>query len=120
MRFLPIILVMGLTGCGSDSDVESLSPTELQTLGKIDVYKGDSPRPYTIIDTVSGRSCHASISYGITMDDAVAIQAMKMIAAQAGADAVINSVCQARPDTGWFDNCWDSVVCAGTAIHYKR
>ena len=119
MRVLVFVVAVGLAGCMDNYSVDTLTPEELQALSKVTVYNDDSPRPYTVIGTVNGTSCHPSV-LDSARNEPMATQGMKIKAAQAGADAVINAVCQSRLNSYviWATNCRDQVVCAGTAVKF--
>ena len=45
-------------GCASNPGVGGLTPGQLEVLSKIEVHEGSIERPYTILGTVKGLSCH--------------------------------------------------------------
>jgi len=110
------LLVSGmfLHGCAVNPDISSLGAEQLQRLAHLEVLRSDAFRPYSVLDTVRVLSC----SGGAEGTEEAIIDA-KVVAVQLHADAVINLHCQAQSDIR-IDGCASPLVCAGTAIEYKR
>jgi uncharacterized protein YbjQ (UPF0145 family) len=107
-----------ITACVSNPRIESLNPSELEALGRLQLLEGEITQPYTVISKVKGISCHetADQSRNGSTDDAM--EGIRLKAAQKHADAVINIVCEPYHATDWMNACWSSIVCEGTAIRF--
>ena len=123
MRYLLPLLILTnlvLTGCASNPSVSSLTSLERQRVVEMVALKsGDIPKEsYQILGAVEGIACkrnlYASGSPGMAMAEAQ--QGVRIRAAQLGADAIINIVCEDRRETDWGRNCWQTVVCVADAI----
>ncbi|MGH8588336.1 MAG: Rcs stress response system protein RcsF [Gammaproteobacteria bacterium] len=111
--------VLLLFGCATNPDVGSLSSSQRAKVASMDVLRGPTSRPYTILGTVKGLSCHRNAYQRQLLTEAEAIEGIKLQAALLEAEAVINTVCQMNSGTDWINNCWSSIVCAGDAVRYK-
>jgi uncharacterized protein YbjQ (UPF0145 family) len=114
------VLFLLLEGCASNPEISSLTSEQRSRLLNIEITNENMLKEYTNLGQVKGLSCHrnAHISQQLTSDEA--IQGLKIRAAQLGADAVINMVCQKNSGTDWVNNCWASIVCVGDAIKLKQ
>jgi len=120
MRMLIIgALSLFITACISNPSIESLNPSELEALDRMQILEGEISNPYDIISEVKGISCHTTIEQSSALSTEDAIEGVKMKAAQLHADAVINIVCKRDRTRDWTNECWSSMVCAGTAIKFK-
>lgn len=114
-----IILLQVVIGCASNPSINSLSPEQRARLNTIQIIKGGVDRPYKILGTVKGLSCHRNAYQTQLLTEDEAIEGIRLKAALLGADAVINTVCQINSGTDWVNNCWSSIVCVGDAIKYE-
>lgn len=71
---------------------------------------------YRILGTVEGIACKRNLyaSGSPSLDEAK--QGVRIRAAQLGADAVINMICEDKREVDWGRNFWQTVVCVGDAI----
>jgi uncharacterized protein YbjQ (UPF0145 family) len=71
---------------------------------------------YQILGAVEGIACKRNLyaSGSPSLDEAK--QGVRIRAAQLGADAVINMICEDKREVDWGRNCWQTVVCVGDAI----
>lgn len=116
--FLVIVILMFISGCASNPSISSLRPEQRARLNTIQVFKGGAYKPYKILGTVKGLSCHRNAHQKQLLTEAEAIEGVRLKAAILGADAVINTACQVNSGTDWVNNCWSSIVCVGDAIRY--
>lgn len=112
-------LSLFITACVTNPKIESLNPSELEVLSRLQILEGEISEPYDIISKVKGISCHTTADQRRNYSTDDAIEGIKMKAAQLHADAVINIVCERDGATDWMNECWSSMVCVGTAIKYK-
>jgi uncharacterized protein YbjQ (UPF0145 family) len=107
-----------LAGCASNPSVSSLSSIERQRVAEMVIFEaGSIPRDsYRILGTVEGIACKRNLyaSGSPSLDEAK--QGVRIRAAQLGADAVINMICEDKREVDWGRNCWQTVVCVGDAI----
>lgn len=115
---LVVCAVTSLAGCASNPSVSSLTSAERQRVAEMIVLKpGTIPREsYQILGSVEGIACKRNLyaSDSPSMDEAK--QGVRIRAAQLGADAVTNVVCEDKREVDWGRNCWQTVVCVGDAI----
>jgi uncharacterized protein YbjQ (UPF0145 family) len=104
----------------SSPRIEDMSPQQRARTAAVQIYSGATARPYEVIGPVTGLSCNRNKFQAQDVSDAEALQGIKINAAQMGADAVINTVCQKNSDTDWRNNCWASVKCIGDAVRHKH
>ncbi|WP_319409597.1 Rcs stress response system protein RcsF [uncultured Desulfosarcina sp.] len=114
-----VIFLSIICGCASNPSISSLKPEQRARLNTIQVYKLGVDKPYKIIGTVKGLSCHRNAYQKQLLTEEEAIEGVKLEAAILGADAVINVACQVNSGTDWVNNCWSSIVCVGDAIKYE-
>lgn len=111
-------VVISLAGCASNPSISSLTSAERQRVAEMVVVRaGAIPRgSYQIVGTVEGIACKRNLyaSGSPSMDEAK--QGVRIRAAQLGADAVTNMVCEDKREVDWGRNCWQTVVCVGDAI----
>ena len=107
-----------LAGCASNPSVSSLSSLERQRVAEMVIFEaGSIPRDsYQILGAVEGIACKRNLyaSGSPSMDEAK--QGVRIRAAQLGADAVINMICEDKREVDWGRNCWQTVGCVGDAI----
>lgn len=119
------MLIFGALGlfivaCISNPSIDSLSPSELETLKRIQILEGEIYKPFDVIAEVKGKSCHTTIDQSRELSTGDAIEGIKINAAKRQADAVINIVCKRDRTMDWRNDCWSSMVCVGTAIKFKQ
>jgi len=116
-----ILSILALSiSCVTNPDIRQLSPETRARAGKIMVYKGFSipEDKYQVIGYIEGISCKGTYYSNKVVNEQEAINGLRIKAAQLGADAVINVVCQYK---GWgFSNCVQSILCVGDAIRIKK
>ena len=120
MKIVVIITAMlVLFGCASNPRIEDLSSEQRAQLSKVEIFEGSIERPYKVIGTISGLSCHRNKYQRQDISDEEALEGVRIKAVQLNADAVINTFCQTNSDTDWRNNCWASIKCIGDAVIYK-
>jgi hypothetical protein len=114
--FLAIFIV--LAGCASNPPITSLTSQERAMVANIVLIEsGVIPKDsYKMLGTVEGLSCLRDDvdSTGPSVEEARL--GLRIRAAQLGANAVINILCQENQKVDLKRNCWESVVCVGDAI----
>ena len=109
---------ISLAGCASNPSISSLTSAERQRVAEMVVVRaGAIPRDsYQVLGSVEGIACKRNLyaSGSPSMDEAK--QGVRIRAAQLGADAVTNMVCEDKREVDWGRNCWQTVVCVGDAI----
>lgn len=120
MRVL-ILCALGLfmAACVTNPSIESLNPSELETLDRLQILEGEISKPHKIISKVKGKACHRTAHQAQMLSADEAIDGIKIKAAKLHADAVINIECQPDRTTDWRNDCWSSLVCVGTAIKFQ-
>jgi uncharacterized protein YbjQ (UPF0145 family) len=114
-----LILIFFVSGCASNPIKTSLSPKQRARLNTIQVYKAGVNRPYKILGTVKGISCHRNGHQQQLLSEDEPTEGVRMKAAILDADAVINVACQVKYGTNLMNNGWSSIVCVGDAIKYE-
>ena len=114
--FLPILIVM--TGCASNPPISSLTSQERERVSNIVFLEsGQIPKDsYKVLGSVEGLACKRNLYASGAPAVEEARQGVKIRAAQLGANAVINLLCEENQKVDWVRNCWQSVVCVGDAI----
>ena len=113
------VLCLFMTACVSNPRIESLNPSELEALDRLQILEGEIAQPYSVIAKVKGVSCHATADQSRNGSTDDAMEGIRLKAAQKHADAVINIVCEPYHMTDWMNDCWSSIVCEGTAIKFE-
>lgn len=113
-----VCVISALTGCASNPSVSSLTSAERQRVAEMIVLKpGSIPREsYQILGSVEGIACKRNLYASGSPSTDEAKQGVRIRAAQLGADAVTNMVCEDKREVDWGRNCWQTVVCVGDAI----
>lgn len=120
---MKLFLLVGIcilsTGCMSNPRIEDLSSADRAKVGSIQIFQSTPDRSYEVLGTVTGLSCNRNKYQAQDISESEALQGVKINAANLGADAVINTLCQTNSDTDWRNNCWASVKCIGDAVRFK-
>ncbi|MCK0507622.1 Rcs stress response system protein RcsF [Aromatoleum anaerobium] len=117
--FAMLLALASLTGCATNPDVGSLTGDQRARVASMEVVRGPTTRPHTVLAAVKGLSCHRNAYQRQQLTEAEAIEGVKLRAASLDADAVVNVVCQINSGADWINNCWSSIVCVGDAVQYK-
>lgn len=119
MRLLPPILAcLALTSCVGPlvpvTKVDETTAIELeQTIQAYDA--ASTPTNATVLGTLTATSCKNKLwDKPATKEGAIA--QLKLLSRQRGGNAVGNLTCEAQEGTSLAKNCWESVVCTGTAL----
>lgn len=108
--------VLSLTACSLNPSVNRLSSEQRAKVASMTVH-ADNPWPQArIIATVSGLSCNRNKYQEPQVNADEALQGVKIRAAMAGADSVVNNICQKNALTDYVHSCWTSVRCVGDAV----
>jgi len=113
---LPILIVM--IGCASNPPISSLTSQERERVSNIVFLEGGQiPKDsYKVLGSVEGLACKRNLYASGAPAVEKARQGVRIRAAQLGANAVINLLCEENQKVDWVRNCWQSVVCVGDAI----
>lgn len=118
IKLLAAFAMLLFVGCASNPSISSLTSLERQKVAEMVVFKaGDIPREsYQILGSVEGIACKRNLyaSGSPSMDEAQ--QGVRIRAAQLGAEAVTNMLCEDKRETDLGRNCWQTVVCVADAI----
>lgn len=111
------VLVL-VTACASNPSVSSLSSLEREKVASLVVVPaGAIPREsYKVLGSVEGLACKRNLYSSGAPSIEEAQQGVRIRAAQLGADAVTNLLCEKNHKVDWGRNCWQSVVCVADAI----
>lgn len=115
------IIIFFVAGCASNPAISSLSSETRAKVGKI-LFLENGVIPddaYTVLGSVEGLACKRNLYASGAPRFEEARQGVKIRAAQLGADAVINMLCEENQKVDWGRNCWQSVICVGDAISIK-
>ncbi len=120
-QFSNLLMVCAVTliaGCASNPSVSSLTSVERQRVAEMVVLQaGTIPREsYQLLGSVEGLACKRNLYASGSPSRDEAKQGVSIRAAQLGADAVTNMVCEEKREVDWGRNCWQTVVCVGDAI----
>jgi len=115
---LLLVVIIVLSGCASNPSVSSLSSLERQRVANMAVLNSDDipKESYQILGTVEGIACKRNLYASGSPSMAEAQQGVLIRAAQMGADAIINMVCEDKQEVDLGRNCWQTVVCVADAI----
>lgn len=119
-RTLAVLLVtLAVAGCASNPSIDSLSSVQRTRYSQMEVINGTTSRPYGVVGSVKGISCHRNAYQSRILTSDEAMEGVKLQAAQLEADAVLNVACQKKSEVDWGNNCWASIVCVGDAVKFK-
>jgi hypothetical protein len=104
----------------SNPRVETLSPSQRASVLNVKVLDAAPTGAYSSLGAVSGLSCNRNKFQAPNVSSDEAMQGLLIQAAQRGANAVMNTLCQTNSDTDWRNNCWASVKCVGDAIRLSE
>ena len=115
---LPFLFIFLFSSCISNQNIRSLSTEGRVRMASMKVFRDvELPKEsYKIIKEVDGISCKRNLYAAKIVSDSEAISEMKIKAAQLGADAITNIICQRKIGIDWGSNCWESIICIGDAI----
>lgn len=116
LNFLTILIV--LAGCASNPPISSLTSQERERVSNIVfIESGEIPSDsYKVLGSVRGLACKRNLYASGSPSVEEARQGVKIRAAQLGANAVLNVLCEENQKVDWVRNCWQSIVCVGDAI----
>ncbi len=105
-------------GCASNPPVTEMTSSEREKIGEMIIFEpGALERgSYRIIGIVEGLACKRNLHARGSPSIAEAQQGVRIRAAEMGADAVANMLCQEKQEVDWGRNCWQTVICVGDAI----
>jgi S1-C subfamily serine protease len=112
-----LLLALLIASCASNPSISSLSPEERAKVSQIVLVPSGAihRESYQRLGTVKGFDCDRS-PYGVgTVSMETAHQGVRIRAAQLGADAVTNLLCESA-SVDWARNCWDNITCVADAI----
>jgi len=115
MRALTLLLLL-LAGCMSNPRIETISSAQRAAVNQVRILDATPAGNYESLGTVSGLSCNRNKFQAPNISHDEALEGVRIQAAQRGANAVMNLVCQTNSDTDWRNNCWASVKCIGDAV----
>lgn len=115
------VFLVFLTGCASNPSISSLSSeTRAKVSQIIFLESGTIPQEsYEVLGSVEGLACKRNLYASGAPSFEEARQGVKIRAAQLGANAIINILCEENQKVDWGRNCWQSVICVGDAIAIK-
>jgi S1-C subfamily serine protease len=119
IQLVIILLILGMiAGCASNPPISSLSSEERARISNIVFLEsGEIPKDsYKLLGSVEGLACKRNLYASGAPSIEEARQGVKIRAAQLGANAIINLLCESNQKADWKRNCWQSVVCVGDAI----
>lgn len=104
-----------VTSCVTTPDIRNLSSEDRSRAGNIIILTESLPNDtYRLIGYIEGISCKGTYYSNKVVNEQEAVDSLKIKAAQLGANAVANVVCQYKP---WgFNNCVQSILCVGDAV----
>ncbi len=121
--FLLVMIAVLTTGCASavpqidyyDVDTEALQRLRgLTVLDDPTIERGN----YQVLGDVEGLFCDRNQMYGVGSAEAkrVAVDQLKIRAAQLGADHISTPSCEVSESMDLTNNCWNSVMCSAEAL----
>lgn len=96
-----------------------MSSEQRAKISAVRIIDGPPTQPYDVLGTVDGLACKRNAYMETEVSRAEAMDEVKIKAAELGANAVINLVCQKSSSTDWRNNCWASDKCIGDAVRLK-
>lgn len=108
--------VLSLAACSLNPSVNTLSSQQRAKVASMSVHENNPWPQAKVIATVSGLSCNRNKYQEPEVNSDEALQGVKIRAALAGADSVVNNVCQKNALTDYVHSCWTSVRCVGDAV----
>lgn len=121
-RFLWLFIFLAfLTGCASNPSISALSSETRAKVSQIIFLESEAipKESYEILGSVEGLACKRNLYASGAPSFEEARQGVKIRAAQLGANAIINMLCEENQKVDWGRNCWQSVICVGDAITIK-
>ena len=115
---LAVILLSGCAGLGQVERVSDLSPQQLRDVNNIKLYESDQELKYTSIGRIKGLSCKGS-AYSGSVDKEGAMMQLRIKAVKLSANGVLFPTCSHDSSVDWGNNCWESWVCIGEAVHVQ-
>lgn len=117
MRLFMLIFLVVFSACASNPSATSLTPEQRSAMLNMKVVESRflPEGSYEILGTVEGLSCKRNAWSSEPPTEAEAMQGVMVRAAQLGADAVANVICE-QHGQDWGRNCWSEVICVGDAI----
>ena len=116
-KMLFLVICLYLTGCASNTSINTLTGEQRARLNTIQVAMGGIDKPFKTIGKAEGLSCHRNAYAPRSTTETEAMQGVRINAVLMDADAVINVACQ-NNGVDWSNNCWSSIVCVGDAIKF--
>ena len=112
-------------------DASKLSSDELQQLQNVQLLSPDKGLAYASKGEVKGLACKLSVAPLIPVwvwrpvpselngktPEELALTQLKIKAVKAGGNAVLSSACTHSDSLDWTNNCFETWICAGEAVH---
>lgn len=120
MKIFAVFFALYLAGCGPQIQVVNVDPRDASGLDQsVPVFTaGQAPPDAVILGPLTATSCKNKLwDPAATRENAMS--QLKLLARQAGGNAVANVSCDAPYGTSTRTNCWESIICRGTAITIK-
>ncbi len=114
-----LLLALGalsLAACSLNPSVDTLSSEQRAKVASMRVHENNPWPQARLIAKVSGLSCNRNKYQEPEVNSDEALQGIKIRAALAGGDGVVNTLCQKNALTDYVHSCWTSVRCVGDAV----
>jgi hypothetical protein len=113
---LLLFTLLVFTACATQPKLSDLNAEQRACLSKMLVFntEGLPQGSYQKIGRVESVACKKSF------DKQSAVTKIKILAAQLGADAVINLSFQTKDEVDWTHDCWATVVGTADAVRIKN
>lgn len=110
-----------LAGCGPMVDVVNVNPQDAPALARsVPVYTPvETPVNAMTLKPLQATSCKNKL-WDASASQQNAIAQLRVLSRQAGGNAVGNMTCDAPYGTSTRTNCWESIICRGTAITTRQ
>ena len=109
------VISLLVASCVATPDIRNLSYEDRSRAANIIILNESLPNDtYRLIGYIEGISCKGTYYSNKVVTEREAMNSLKIKAAQLGANAVANVVCQHK---SWgFNNCVQSILCVGDAV----
>jgi hypothetical protein len=120
LKVLPVLVVVGCSPFIPVTNLKEVPPATMQAALNVRVHYGAHPAgDIAYLGQVVGHSCNYT-GFDGPPSTSDALLRLRVEAAKAGANAVMDTACDSAGTDTWGTGCWASVSCKGTAVRVTR
>ena len=113
-----LIFCILISSCAVNGTYESLTDLQKEKHSSIEIIEGPTDKSYSSIGEIRGTFCQRN-AYESTVKKDRLIELLKISAAEADVDAVINVTCDVNQMDDLIHNCWAKAFCVGEGIKFE-